>query len=65
MEIDDDQLSARDVKAADDIDWKNDEAYRGKEDHRTSKISHDPEDKQMHSEMKRDQSDQDLEEVQD
>lgn len=52
-------------KAADDIDWKNDEAYRGKTAQRDSPNSHDPEDKQMHlsSEMKRDQSDNDLEEV--
>ena len=51
-------------KAADDIDWKNDEGYRGKEQSRSPQIASDPEDKQVHPsdvDLKPDQSDSDFE----
>lgn len=53
------------AKAADDIDWKNDEGYRGKAADAGSPQQRDPEDKPMDSsaDLRKDQSDHDLEHV--
>ena len=61
-DVDEQAVNLSDLKAADDIDWRNDEAYRGKKEARGSEVAHDPEDKKgaVSAEINRQETDSDL-----